>query len=314
MRAQGVRVPWGDVAAAVRERVEATLGSAVVSAETQAGGFSPGVAARCGLADGRRCFVKATSPELNPEAPDIYRREAHITSRLPDGMPVPRLLETVELDGWVVLVFEEVDGRCPDLPWSLPELAATFIALSQLADATTPCPVPELPTIGERFATAFSGFRQLAAGDPTAARLDPWTSAHLDRLAALESEWDAAAAGGTLLHTDLRADNLLVRPDGSVVVVDWPHACVGAGWVDLALMLPAVGLDGGPSPSEVELALDPLAGADPAAVDRVVTALAGYFTFQGLQPDPPGLPTLRAFQRAQGEVTCAWLEARGCCD
>jgi hypothetical protein len=49
---------------------------------------------------------------------------------------------------------------------------------------------------------------------------------------------------------------------------------------------------------------------DPDAINRVLVGLAGYFTFQGLQIDPPGLPTVRAFQRAQGEVARAWLADR----
>ena len=39
----------------------------------------------------------------------------------------------------------------------------------------------------------------------------------------------------------------------------------------------------------------------------VVAAIAGYFAERGRLPDPPGLPTLRPFQRAQGEVANAWL-------
>ena len=45
-------------------------------------------------------------------------------------------------------------------------------------------------------------------------------------------------------------------------------------------------------------------------ITSVVAALAGYFARQALQPDPPGLPTLRAFQRAQGAVAIEWLRHR----
>ena len=44
------------------------------------------------------------------------------------------------------------------------------------------------------------------------------------------------------------------------------------------------------------------------ATDVVVAALAGFFVRQSLDPDPPGLPTVRAFQRAQAEVALDWLE------
>jgi hypothetical protein len=36
---------------------------------------------------------------------------------------------------------------------------------------------------------------------------------------------------------------------------------------------------------------------------------AGYFTERSLRPAPPGLPTVRLFQAAQGEVARRWLAA-----
>jgi len=47
--------------------------------------------------------------------------------------------------------------------------------------------------------------------------------------------------------------------------------------------------------------------ADPRQVAATLCALGGYFTYQSLQPAPAGLPTVRAFQAAQGEVTRRWL-------
>jgi hypothetical protein len=310
VKPQGVRVEWSEVASEVRDRVAAELGSPVVEAINQPGGFSPGVAARCRLADGRRCFIKAISAAENPGGAGFHRREAVVTAALPPGLPVPTLLAVVDESEWVVLAFNEIDGEPPRQPWTLAELKSTFDALAQLSAATTPCPIADLPTFGQHYASVFASFRTLAGGHPDAARLDAWTQRHLSMLADLEGEWEAAAEGESLLHTDLRADNLLVRRDGGVMVVDWPHACRGASWVDVACMLPSVGLDGGPSPIEVEAQLDPLTDADADAVNRVLVALLGYFVFQSMQPDPPGIPTVRAFQRAQGDVTRTWLAHR----
>jgi hypothetical protein len=50
--------------------------------------------------------------------------------------------------------------------------------------------------------------------------------------------------------------------------------------------------------------------ADPDTVDAVIAALAGYFTQRSHLPPPPGLPTLRAFQAAQGEIARRWLARR----
>ncbi|WP_181957823.1 hypothetical protein [Nonomuraea longispora] len=58
-------------------------------------------------------------------------------------------------------------------------------------------------------------------------------------------------------------------------------------------------------PPPYELCTDP----DPA-ITAVVAAMAGYFVCQGRMPGPPGLPTVRAFQRAQGVVALDWLRRR----
>ena len=42
----------------------------------------------------------------------------------------------------------------------------------------------------------------------------------------------------------------------------------------------------------------------------VVAAVAGFFTSRALQPPPSGLPTVRAFQAAQGDVARRWLAQR----
>jgi hypothetical protein len=306
---QGVRLPWSQVPDDVRAAIADRLGSPVVTAENQRGGFSPGLAARCRLADGRRCFIKAVSPEPNPGTPWLHRQEATVAAALPRDLPVPRLLEVLDDGTWIVLVFEEVDGVPPATPWTLDGLAAALATLADLAERTTPCPVEGLPSFVELHGPSLDGFRRLAGGG-RGLPVDPWVARHLDTLAELEGRWAPVASGTTLVHADVRADNLLVRPDGSVVVVDWPGACTGAPWLDVVLLLPSAGLDGGPPPSEVEEALDPFAGVDAEAVDLVLVGLAGYFTWQGGQPDPPGLPTLRAFQRAQGRVARQWLATR----
>ncbi|MFI0896583.1 aminoglycoside phosphotransferase family protein [Streptomyces sp. NPDC020983] len=311
--ARGVRTAWGSVPARVRAAVEGRLGARVVRARTQSAGFSPGVAARLGLADGRRVFVKAVSAAQNPESPGIHRDEVRIARALPAAVPAPRLLADLDLDGWVVLLFEDVEGRLPALPWEPAELDLVLGAVGDLAAVLTPSPVA-VPPVAQRQESAFRGWRVLsadhAAGTDDLAGLDPWAARNLPALAELESGWAAGAAGGTLAHADLRADNLLLTPDGRVVVVDWPWACLAAPWYDLLLMLPSVRMQGGPPPERLFAAHRAAAGADPDAVTAVLAAFAGYLLGHARRPAPPGLPTLRAFQAAQGREALAWLRAR----
>jgi aminoglycoside phosphotransferase (APT) family kinase protein len=276
-----------------------------VAAVTQPGGFSPGVAARVLCADGSRAFCKAVSAEVNDFAAAAHRSEQRISGSLPETAPVPRLLATYDDGAWVALLLQDIDGRQPALPWRSEELGRVIAAIDDLARALTPTPI-EAPSLGDAEDKDFWGWRELAAGSADAAALPDWAGMHLDQLAALESSWLSASQGDTLLHCDLRADNLLLTDD-RVWVVDWPWACLGKPWVDIANLAPSVGMQGGPPPAEVFGMSAAGRDADRDEVAAYVCALAGYFVSQSLRPAPAGLPTVRAFQAGQGTVALGWL-------
>lgn len=307
--AEGTRVDWQDVPLPVRRAIEQVCGAPVTEAQTQPGGFSPGVAARVRCADGTRCFVKAASAELNPDTPLLHRQEARVLAGLDSlitagHLPVPRLCGTVELGPWFALVVDDVAGRQPALPWRDDELDAVLATLDRLAEALTPAPAP-VSTVAQYLGTDFTGWRTLSRA-PDDDRIDPWSRARLPGLAGLEATWAAHAAGSTLLHADIRADNLLLTSD-RVMVVDWPHACRGAAFADLVFFAPSVAMQGGPEPASLLARSRAGRNARPESLAAVVCALAGYFTEHSLRPPPPGLPTVRPFQAAQAEVTRRWL-------
>jgi aminoglycoside phosphotransferase (APT) family kinase protein len=304
--AQGARIPWEAVPGSVREAVESALGSRVVASATRPGGFSPGVAARLRLEDGSRAFVKAVGSEPNPDSPGLHREEARVAAALPPETPAPRLRFAHDDGDWVALVFEDVAGDEPSLPWREDELARVLDALTDLSAALTPAPL-ETSTIAERFGEMLRGWRNLAA--ERSGELDPWAEERLELLAGLEARWEQASTGGTLLHADVRADNVLLSPE-RVVFVDWPHASLGAPWVDLLAFLPSVAMQGGPPPWELFDEHQLVQDAAPEHVDAVLAALAGFFVQRSTLPPPPGLPTLREFQRAQGTEALAWLRRR----
>jgi serine/threonine protein kinase len=257
------------------------------------------------LEDGRRVFVKAVGPEPNPNSPGLHRREIEIVSSLPDGVPVPRLLWSFD-EEWVVLVFEDVEGREPAQPWRPAELELVLAAAAELAAALTPSTVVTAPA-GQRLLEAINSWHRVRTDAPPG--LDEWSQRHLDELVALEAGVRDAVEGDTLVHLDIRADNILIA-DERVYFVDWPHAHVGAAWLDAVAFAPSVTMQGGPKPDEILARWPDAEGADPRAVDAAVASVAGFFTYYALLPPPPGLPTLRAFQAAQGEIARAWLARR----
>src|SRR3954464_1978369 len=297
--AAGVRVAYDALPQAVHDWVETTLGSSVVQAQTQPGGFSPGVAARLVCADGSRAFVKAVSAEGNPDSPTLPRREIEVLRALPADLPVPRLMAAYDENPWVVLLIDDVDGEQPRLPWDEAELERV-LALARAVNAVTGV---ALGSIGERLAE-WAGWTKLAAGDGPA---DPWARQHLDRLVALEQTVQQATAGEHLLHVDFGADNVLLGA-GRNWRVDWPWARAGAPWVDVVLAAPCIALQGGPNPDD--LLQQAGVSADAEAGTSVAAAFAGLMVYSSIQPPPPGIPTVREFQAVQGRIALDWLRAR----
>jgi hypothetical protein len=319
-----MRPPWESVPLPVRDALEEVLGFAVVRAQSQRGGFSPGVAARVHGADGQTGFVKVASGDVNPVTPGLHRDEARFAALLPDGHPSPRLLGSYDDGTWVGLAFEQVDGHQPGLPWTDEDLAAVVAALDRQALVAA---VPALPTVEQAWGDELQGWRLLLADPP--ATLTPWEARHLEDLAELEQQWAAAAQGDRWLHLDTRGDNLLVRRDGTAVLVDWPGSCAGDPLFDALAFVPAAVRDGalGAVPTGCDVTQLPTAvlaaaceelldrfaaarGAAPEAVTALVAAFAGLMQHRMRQPPPPGMPTVRAFQASQGVVAMAWLAHR----
>ena len=308
----GVRIEWDDVPARVRAEIERRAGGRVMRTESKSGGFSPGLASVLHLDDGSTLFVKATGPEINPDSPEFLRKEIKVAPLLPETAPVSRFRWSFDEGpgGWVVLAFDVVDGRTPRSPWDGDELDLVIDAMIRLAESLTPSPVT-----AEMIGRTDSSWKMFNQEKWTAIRnefpgaLDEWAANNIERLIDLERQAATLSNGDTLIHVDLRGDNMLIT-DAGVVIVDWPHAQVGAAWIDPLVMAPSVTLEGGPDPESFLQRFPAARSADPVALDAFLAMVTAFFLHNGALPDPPGLPTLRAFQRAQGEVSLNWLKAR----
>jgi aminoglycoside phosphotransferase (APT) family kinase protein len=301
INATGARIRWADLPEHVRSAVEDILESPVVAAESQAGGFSPGTAERVVTARGTRAFVKAVSPQQNPVSPGMHRREARITGALPPGTPAPTLLGSYDDGEWIAMVLTDVEGRHPVTPWARPEINAVTATLDAMATRLTPAPIAGLPTAAESLRRDCAGWARVAADPPP--DLDPWARERLPELTEKAAHAERAVAGDTLVHLDVRADNLLIGPAGEVTLIDWPWACRGPRWLDRLLLLVNVRLYGG---HDCEAMLRDLDG-DEDDMRSVLIGLTGYFVDAARNPPPPGLPTLRAFQRAQADALLPWI-------
>lgn len=305
------RVLWEQLPAHVRAQIEEVLGEPVVEAVSQLGGYSPGSADRVVTTSGRRAFVKAASPAVNLDTPGIHRREAAITARLPAGVPAPALIGSVDDGDWIALVLEDVEGRHPSTPWQPRELDAVFDALQRVAEVELPADVPVVD-VAQALAGDADAWRSI---DTDALRLpnglDRWVRTHHEELTDASARGAAEARGDRLVHYDTRADNILLRPDGSVLLVDWPWAARGAGWFDALSLLINVRFYDPVADVEGMISRHPVFEGMPTdAATHVLAGFAGMFLESSSRPDPPRMPTLRRFQRDQAVATLEWVRQR----
>jgi aminoglycoside phosphotransferase (APT) family kinase protein len=291
------RLEWAHLPRAVRAQIEERCGSPVVEAESQRGGFTPGFASVLTCADGSRHFVKAASTAAQRAFAASYREEARKLRALPESVPAPRILWTVEED-WVVLGIEYVESRAPRRPWRADELDLCLDALETVARVLTPAPPGlELDPIGDELA-AWPAFWETVRG-----RHD---LPHADEAAALAAGFAGVVTGDTLVHVDVRDDNVLLTTDGRALFCDWNWPAAGAPWLDSLFVL--IGPRGDGLDVESVIASRPLLRGVPADhIDRVLALVTGYFLGSAAEPVPPTSPYLRDVQRWQGEVVWDWL-------
>ncbi|MBM7519718.1 phosphotransferase [Nocardioides nitrophenolicus] len=290
------RLSWAHLPPLVRRAVEQRLGSPVVDAVSQDGGFTPGFASVLTCADGTRTFVKAASTKAQRVFADAYHEEARKLAGLPAAVPAPRLLWTDEVADWRLLATQYVEARAPHRPWTAEDLAAASAMAVAMADALTPAPGPGLASAVDDFASWPALWDRVA--HPRRAELR-----------ALADRYADVVAGETVVHTDIRDDNILIRPDGTALLCDWNWPSVGATWLDSLLLL--IGPRGDGLDVEAHIAAHPLLASVPAEdVDVFLALVLGFFAANADQPVPATSPHLRAAQAWQRDVIDDWLAER----
>jgi aminoglycoside phosphotransferase (APT) family kinase protein len=301
-----VRPHWTDLPEGVRSSVHDLAQQPVTGDRTQTGGFSSGMATRLTLADGTGLFLKGIS--TNHVLYTRYLEEAAINQALPDTVPVPRLLRSWETSGWLLMAFQDIDGRHPRLTPTGPDTDRALTLLNTLPGTVTPTPITDAPDFVDAVGEEIHGWQTLA---DTGADLDPWSTRNLAALAAAERSWYTAAQGNTLLHADLRPDNMLLTDTGAYVI-DWAYLHQGAAWVDPVGLTPHL-IRAGHTPAQAEARMATAtawASAPTDAVTGFAVALTGYWERSSRYPGPPGVPYLRPYQAEMASIGRRWIQHR----
>jgi hypothetical protein len=292
------RLDWVHLPPAVRAAVEKRLGTRVVESRSCAAGYTPGLASVLLCADGSRLFLKAASTKAQKVAADAYRIEARRLRTLPPSVPAPRLQWTFEIEDWVVLGIEHVESAAPQRPWTPADLTACSEMLVRAAAALTPAPGLGVPTYAEETGT-WADLWQTRLGHLP----------HAAECADLAARIGEVSAGETLVHCDVRDDNLLIDADGGVWLCDWNWPVRGAAWLDSLHLL--LGPRGDGLDVEAHIGAHPLLADVPAEdIDTVLAHLLGYFSASADLPRVSNSPYLRTVQAWQRDAVHSWLAER----
>jgi hypothetical protein len=275
----------------LRARFERALRQPVTLVESIHRGYTPALRLRVHLRDGSTVFIKCATTDLTA---GWLRREYTVYAAL-DAPFMPRMLAwdpgDQADDSCPFLVLEDLSGAHWPPPWSARRIEQVVQVLASLAQYS----VPGLEPI-EAESLVSRGWPEVARDPQPFLALRFATRAWLDQAlpALLAASRPEALQGDSLLHTDVRSDNICFVGE-RVVLVDWNWTCLGNPIFDLAAWLPSLEAEGGPPP-ETFLPHEP----EPAAV------ISGYFAGQAGLPIIPDAPRVREVQLQQLRSALPW--------
>lgn len=310
------KLPWKQVPPAIRQQVTLALGAPVTRATRTWGGYAPTPTYRLVLKDGRHAFFKGTYQDSNEFMKSALLSEERVYRDLAPvlGQWMPQLYATFQLDDWHVMVLEDLGPQSvppwtPKVTRAITHALATFhhSSLGSHPPAWLLPPEEELARESWRQAAQESlEFRHLAtlAGEEAPQALE-WLQQISPTIEHVMQQSALREGPYAILHGDLRSDNLRFHR-GQLCLFDWPSITLGRPEWDMVAFAQAVTVEGGPSPEQV---MTWYGEQFPVDADTVECALAWWLTFfahRAWQPEVPGLPRLRRFQRQQLAVLICW--------
>jgi hypothetical protein len=97
------------------------------------------------------------------------------------------------------------------------------------------------------------------------------------------------------------------RESGEMVIIDWDFPRQGAAWIEAVFLAPRLVMEGHEPGAARGLVAPLLEDAKEEAVVSLAVALAGHWEYCGRQRPMPGVPGLRALQKATAGAAWAWV-------
>lgn len=268
-------------------RIETTVGKTATNVRTVQRGYSPAKRMVVSFSDGSSLFVKIGTNEFTS---GWLRDERRIYESL-NGSFMPNCLGFDDDGTNPILLLEDLSHAHWPPPWHNEQIQQVLTSLQAVWRSF----LPDLPKLAENM-RLLDGWHRVAEDPEPFLSLgfvsERWLDKVLPRL--LEIDGPTVAQGNSLLHLDLRSDNMCLV-DNRAVLIDWNGVCVGNADFDLGAWLPSLEAEGGPSPET----LLPDSG-------EIAGLISGYFAARaGLDPIPDA-PNVRTIQLVQLKTALPW--------
>lgn len=236
--------------------------------------------------DHRSAFVKIGATQITAD----WTRVEYQNYRSIAGWFRPDVLGFDDDGSRPVLALEDLSDADWPPPWTNDRVASVLDALEAIHKAVPPDHLGRKASDQGADWTAIGNDPEpfLALGICSAT----WLAANLATL--IHASANAPIAGDSLVHMDVRSDNLCFR-DGQALVIDWNHAAVGNPDLDVAFWLPSLQAEGGPPPEAI------LPGAPGLAA-----WVAGFFCARAGGEPLPDAPHVRPLQVLQSRTALPW--------
>lgn len=273
-----------------QERIAKICHARPVAWVRRIGGYSPAERWVATLPDGSTVFAKvATTPLIA----GWLRQEARIYAEL-QAQCMPAIAAFEDDPERPMLIMEDLTYAHWPPPWSWRNVEAVRGMLAEVS--ATPAP-DFLPRASESIFQTGAHWQEVARDPRPFLSLgvcsDEWLESALPVLLAAEAS--AELEGDSVLHMDVRSDNLCFADEDEPVLIDWCHAARGAAKLDIAFWLPSLQFEGGPEPGSI------LPGEPGYAA-----LIAGFFAARAGLEVIPDAPFVRRVQREQLSTALPW--------
>lgn len=238
-------------------------------------------------------FVKIAALDYTAE----WLRAEHLVYAALDGQPFLPRLRGWDDDGLApALVLEDLTDAAWPPPWDRAGVDAVLATLAAVHAAILPGNLPS--AVDSQFGQ--DGWPDVISDPQPFLSLGlcstEWLSDHLPLLAGASAT--AELGGSSLLHFDVRSDNLCLR-GARALLVDWNNACLGNELMDTASWLPSLQAEGGPEPQLI-------VPDDTPGLPAIASWLAGYFCARAGLSAIPQAPHARPLQLMQARTSLPW--------